>query len=97
MTPEGRTKAAIDKRLQAAAQTKYHKPVQNGMGAPTLDYTLCSRGRHGMIEAKAPGEKPTARQQITIDEWRAAGSEVFVIDSADCYDMGRLLAWLHLE
>jgi hypothetical protein len=32
------------------------------------------------IETKAPGEKPTVRQQRTIDSIRKAGGTVFVID-----------------
>ena len=80
MTPEGRVKAAIDKVLKAAPYCYYHKPVQNGMGAPTLDYVGCSRGRYFTIEAKAPGKEPTARQKATLEQVQYAGGTTFVID-----------------
>jgi hypothetical protein len=83
MTPEGRVKARIDKALKALRDAGHliywHKPVQNGMGAPTLDYIGCSYGRYFAIEAKAPGEKPTLRQELTMAEIRGAGGQAFVV------------------
>ena len=91
MTPEGRVKAGIDRAirlLQEANEPLYvHKPVQNGMGAPTLDYVGCSRGRYFVIEAKAPGGSPTLRQQDTMDKVCNALGVAFVIDSAIGIDM----------
>lgn len=80
MTPEGRIKEKVKKILKASPQCYYHMPVQNGMGAPTLDFVGCSFGRYFAIETKAPGHKPTPRQEATIAAMRAAGAEVFVID-----------------
>ncbi len=81
-TPEGRVKATVKKLLQGHG-VYYHMPVQNGMGKPTLDFIGCSNGRFFAVETKAPGKKPTDRQQTTIEEMRAAGGTVFVIDTTD--------------
>lgn len=81
MTPEGRVKAKIKAWLKSL-NAYWHCPVQNGMGAPALDFMQvqipgCPAC---VIEAKAPGEKPTQRQERTIAQIRAAGGVVFVID-----------------
>lgn len=56
-------------------------PVQNGMGAPALDFLYCVPwGIWVAIEAKAPGKEPTARQELTIEEMRKAGGLVYVVD-----------------
>lgn len=81
MTPEGRVKAAIKKVLDLYKPDVYaHWPVQNGMGSPTLDCNGIANGLAFSIEAKAPGEKPTERQQKTIRDIERAGGVVFVID-----------------
>lgn len=80
-TPEGRVKEQVKQILLKYRSTTYwHMPVQNGMGAPTLDFVGCSMGRYFAIETKAPGGKPTPRQLLTIKEMRAAGGTVFIID-----------------
>ena len=81
MTPEGQVKAKI-KRLLSSFRPRlyYHMPVQNGMGSPTLDFNGVVASRRFDIEAKAPGQKPTSRQSMTIEDLEAAGSRVFVID-----------------
>ena len=89
MTPEGAVKRDVKKVLKTYG-AYYHMPVQNGMGAPTLDFVCCYYGRHFEIETKAPGGKPTPRQEITIEKVRAAGGKVFVIDG----DMEELTRWL---
>lgn len=80
MTPEGKVKARI-KRLIKSFGPKVHAywPVPYGYGSPTLDCIGCVAGVAFYIEAKAPGERPTARQQETIESIRAAGGMVFVI------------------
>lgn len=87
-TPEGRVKDAIDReivKLKQAGELLYtHKPVQNGMGAPTLDYVGCHRSRYFAIEAKAPGKFMTPRQENTKEKIVAAGGIVFEI----CDQMG---------
>ena len=55
-------------------------PVQNGMGAPGLDFYCCINGRFVAIETKAPGGKLTARQEQTKAAIEAAGGVVFVVD-----------------
>lgn len=61
------------KRVLARYKTYWHMPVQNGMGAPSLDFICCHRGYYIGIEAKAPGKKPTARQLATMGQILGAG------------------------
>ena len=94
MTEEGRVKDAIKKILKRyAPYIHYHMPIQNGMGSPTLDFNGCAWGRYFAIEAKAPGKVPTARQDLTIVEIRAAGGKVFVIDGG-VQELNELTNWL---
>lgn len=88
-TPEGKVKEKV-KRVLKAHDAYYHMPVQNGMGSPTLDFVGCHVGRYFAIETKAPGKKPTPRQELTIDQIRQAGGKVFVIDG----DTSELEEWL---
>ena len=90
MTPEGKIKAAIKKRLNFI-KAYYFFPVQMGMGSATLDCLGCWRGRFFGIEAKAPGKKPTARQLVTMEQIRQAGGTVYVIDNIE--DAEKLFAW----
>ena len=56
-------------------------PVQNGMGAPTVDFLYCiTCGIWVAIEAKAPGQKATLRQTLTMNEMEKAGGMTFVVD-----------------
>lgn len=91
MTPEGSVKAKIKQILNEHKPIRYDMPVQNGMGKPSLDFTGCHWGRYFAIEAKAPGKKPTPRQELTIAETREAGGKVFVIDGTD---YSELIEWL---
>ncbi len=93
MTPEGKVKEIIKKVLKQWGAA-YHMPVQNGMGAPTLDFNGCHRGYYFTIEAKADGEPATPRQRITMRSLAHAHASVFLIDGAGCDDMLQLLAWL---
>ena len=79
-TPEGKVKDAIKKEL-ARAGAYYFMPVQNGMGKPSVDFLVCSRGRFIAIEAKAPGRSPTPRQLLTLEEIKESGGATVVIDS----------------
>lgn len=88
-TPEGAVKAAV-KTLLKKHGVYWHCPVQNGMGAPSLDFICCHNGKYLAIETKAPGKKPTPRQELTIGEIRKAGGMVFVIDG----DLSALQTWL---
>lgn len=67
-------------------------PVQNGMGAPALDFHVClpviitpdmvgqTIGRYVGIETKKPGGRPTPRQLLTMDEIRKAHGIAILID-----------------
>ena len=79
MTPEGKVKEQIKKLLKKYG-VFYHMPVMNGMGKPTLDFICCHNSRFIAIEAKAPGQKATLRQELTMQEMRNAGAYVFLID-----------------
>lgn len=78
-TPEGKVKDKV-KEILREFDVYWHCPVQNGMGAPGLDFWCCYRGIFFAIETKAPGKTPTPRQLITIAQVRKAGGMVFVID-----------------
>lgn len=101
MTPEGKVKAKV-KDVLRRRRVYWHCPVQNGMGAPSLDFICCANGLYLGIETKAPGQKPTPRQLNTMSEIEAAngltlvvdGSEeslqrlTFILDKAGCIDAG---------
>lgn len=92
-TPEGKVKRRVSQILKRASEVYYFMPVQTGYGSPTLDYLGCSRGRAFAIETKAPGKKPTIRQQAIINEMKAAGMVVFVI-AGNPEEYERLRVWL---
>jgi hypothetical protein len=58
-------------------------PVQGGYGAPGLDFHCAYHGRAFFIEAKAPGKKPTPRQNATAREMRDAGAPVFIVSGPE--------------
>ena len=95
MTPEGRIKAKINKVLAQWEGVYKFMPVQQGLGATTLDYLVCVNSHFLGIEAKAPGKKPTPRQVLTIQKIRAAGGTALVIDG----DLGlvELLAFMNMH
>jgi len=81
MTPEARVKNSVKKVLaKYGEELDAFWPVQNGMGTPALDCIICYCGYHIEVETKAPGKKPTPRQEITIAKKEKAGAKVFVID-----------------
>jgi hypothetical protein len=77
-TPEGRVKNRVKKMLKAHG-AYYFMPVQTGYGSPGLDFHGCHRGKAFAVETKAPGKKPTPRQQLVITEMEESGMKVFVI------------------
>ena len=80
MTPEGRIKAKLNRALKALGPSVWRfMPVQNGMGAPGLDYFLCVNGHFLAIETKAPGKKLTPRQETTAANIVAAGGTVLLV------------------
>lgn len=79
MTPEGKVKALVKRALKTHG-VYWHCPVQNGMGAPSLDFICCVEGQYVAIETKAPGGKMTPRQQKTAEAICLSGGRVFVVD-----------------
>lgn len=84
-TPEGKVKAKVKRafaelKLKLDITVYYHMPVQNGMGAPTLDFVGCICGNYFAIETKAPGKTPTERQLQTIADIERAGGKTYVYD-----------------
>ena len=93
MTPEAKVKAAVKKVLGDYERWGYvwsNWPVPGGFVRPTLDCIAAIQGLAFAIETKAPGAKPTARQDLEIDCLREAGVAVFVIDG----DTSELERWL---
>ena len=80
MTPEGKVKAQVKKVLSRHG-AYYHCPVQNGMGAMTLDFVGCHCGKYFTVETKAPGKHPTPRQLMTMEQVDKAGGKCFVVSN----------------
>jgi len=95
VTPEGKIKRAIKKVLDALSGCYYFMPVQMGLGARTLDFLVCYKGKFFGFEAKAPGEKPTALQKICMKKIQEAGGEYLVIDSPEI--VAHLKEWMELH
>jgi hypothetical protein len=99
MTPEGKIKTALDRALvklrELGHALYWHKPVMNGMGAPTLDYVGCCWSFYFTIETKAPGKKPTAIQEQTIGKVQTAHGTAFVIDSEEL--VAQFVAWVEQQ
>lgn len=95
-TPEGKTKTRIKKMLNKYGVYS-HMPVQNGMGAPTLDFVCCYGGLYIAIEAKAPGKKPSDRQLKTMSQISAAGGVALCVgtNEADFDSLEKLLEMLN--
>lgn len=98
MTPEGKVKAKV-KALLKEFGAYQHWPVQAGYGKPCLDCHGCYKGWYFAVETKAPGKRPTPRQEITIEEIAETGGAVFVVGSKQNADgtysgMKELKAWL---
>lgn len=81
MTPEGRVKAKVKRRLKALGTDCWtFMPVQKGMGIPALDFVLCIRGHFISIETKADATKNLTPTQLTTKAAiEAAGGLVFVV------------------
>ena len=90
-TPEAVVKAQL-KKLLSEHGAYYHMPVQNGMGAPSLDFICCHRGCYFGIETKAGNKKPTPRQENTMNQIRLAGGLAFLINEVEGLD--ELREWL---
>lgn len=103
-TPEGIQKLAVKGKLKAWVETHgqqlySHWPVLTGYGSPELDLNAVWRGRPFSVETKAPGEKPTKRQWLTIADKRLALVPVLVFSGTeeDHADFSDLLWALHAD
>ena len=90
-TPEGKVKAQV-KKLLTEFNAYWHCPVQNGMGAPSLDFICCHDGRYFGIETKAGNKKMTPRQKNTSNEIRQAGGLAFLVNETEGFE--ELREWL---
>ena len=80
-TPEGKVKAKLKARLKSLPEPLYQFwPVQQGLGAVTLDCLFCYKGCFHAIETKAPGKHLTPRQEMVANAIREAGGVVFQVD-----------------
>ena len=93
-TPEARVKKKIKAVLDKVG-AYYFCPVQTGMGKRTLDFLVCHKSKFFGLEAKAPGQKPTALQKLCMTEIQQAGGECLVIDSVELAE--HLEHWLELH
>lgn len=91
-TPEGKVKNKV-KEVLKRYNVYWHCPVQNGMGAPSLDFICCIRGKYFGIETKAANKKPTPRQETTIHSIQSAGGVAFVVNEVEGMDLLEL--WLN--
>lgn len=100
VTPEGKVKKMVNAVLGEFVKTVMIDgfvvevmyvwwPVPSGFGASSLDCIICYYGHFIAIETKAPGKKPTPRQQLCAAQIRAAGGKVFVIDGESGCNMLR--------
>lgn len=90
-TPEGKVKDKVKKLLKQYG-VYWHCPVMNGLGAPSLDFICCVRGRFFGIETKAGDKQATPRQESTMADIRKAGGYCFLVNEATGLD--ELEVWL---
>lgn len=84
---ESHVKYEVKKQLKALGAYQFW-PVQQGLGAATLDCLASLDGLFVAIETKAPGKKPTPRQEMTINAIEKSGAKTLVID---CVAMAKRL------
>lgn len=90
-TPENRVKVRVRKLLDSFGVYR-HSPVQNGMGAPSLDFVCCYKGLYFAIETKAGTKRPTPRQEDTMSRIQQAGGRCFLVNEVEGLDLLEL--WL---
>lgn len=91
MTPEGRVKAKVKAVLKQFG-AYYHMVVQNGLGAPSLDFVGCHVGKFFAVETKAGKKDMTERQKQTGQVMTEAGAAVFLVN--EVYGLAELEQWL---
>lgn len=77
-TPEGKVKDIVKGVLKKMG-AYYFMPVQNGMGAPSVDFLCCLNGKFLAIETKAVGGHLTKRQELTLSKMRETGAVALVV------------------
>lgn len=98
MTPEGKVKKRI-KEVLNAYNIYYFMPVQFGIGATGVDFH-CVMDWHDVnlaffIEAKAPDEEATQRQDLFLRaREKEQNAETFIIDGEE--GIQALIEWLEL-
>lgn len=93
-TPEGKVKDYVRARMAKLYPLSYRfMPVQNGLGAPALDFYYCVGGHFLAIETKAPGKKPTPRQLATKKEIEDANGVVWIVDSPAAFEAAHNAWW----
>ena len=92
-TPEEKVKEKV-KALLRRFGVYWHMPVQNGMGAPSLDFICCVPcvitqdmvgqrvGLYVAIETKAKNKSFTPRQEHTASLIQAAGAPSFLVNES---------------
>ena len=93
-TPENKVKAKLRKLLKNYPDVYTYWPVPSGFGKTTLDVLGCYRGRFFEIETKAPGKKPTLRQQVELESIGRSMGKTFVITGTDSPVFEELRQWL---
>lgn len=79
---ESAIQSKIMKWLNAQPETKAIKlHIGQYMPSGTPDILCVHQGKALFFEVKQPGESATKIQQLTHNEWRTAGSLVFVVTS----------------
>lgn len=103
-TPEGKVKEKV-KKLLKEHEAYWHMPVQNGMGAPSLDFVGCHRvlitpemvgrevGLFYSVETKAGDKDMTPRQKSTAASMERAGAKVFLVN--ELTGLQELEEWLN--
>jgi len=90
-TPERAVKDKVVAQLKALG-AYYFYPVTGGYGASGVpDIVACLKGRFIGIECKANGNKPTALQQMNLDQITAQGGIALVIDETNVGDFQRMV------
>ena len=86
-TPETKVKTKVVAQLKTLG-AYYFYPVTGGYGASGVpDIVACLRGRFIGIECKANGNKPTALQQMNLDQIAAQGGIALVIDETNVNEL----------
>jgi Holliday junction resolvase len=86
-TPEKKVKTKVVAQLKTLG-AYYFYPVTGGYGASGVpDIVGCYKGRFIGIECKANGNKPTALQQMNLDQIAAQSGIALVIDETNVNEL----------